>query len=263
MRAARLALALLLTACGDRTLPATDGGLADGPSLESDGAPGLDVPGADGACVRPPGGCFSSQDCPAGQECKGCFADPCCPMCAVCYGRCAPSSECWSNVDCAPGDYCAFADADCGKTKPGTCTARPAVCPDGLSPCCGCDGKTYLSSCDANAAGVTVAAAGACNQAACESLNQAYVAALQSAKACCPMCAALQCVNKVESDLACHGCLTHVNDTTKLNALAAQWKGLSCDTIPWGPCPGMTCPPEGVGVCDGASSTCQDTWPTP
>lgn len=39
-------------------------------------------------------GCYSDNDCPAGQHCSvsdgDCKTDPNCPMCAVCYGECVP-----------------------------------------------------------------------------------------------------------------------------------------------------------------------------
>lgn len=80
--AVAVALALALGAgCTDRSVP--------GDQPPWDGS----VQGkTDGQCVRPPGGCFSSNDCPQGQECKGCGADPCCPMCTVCYGQCVPAA---------------------------------------------------------------------------------------------------------------------------------------------------------------------------
>ncbi len=94
----------LVSACGERSrLPAQqDGSTRDG-FIPTDGG-GLKKKDA---CVRPPNGCFSSNDCKQGYTCVGCGADPCCPMCAVCYGTCQPKTPgaCSSNKDCLEGSY--------------------------------------------------------------------------------------------------------------------------------------------------------------
>jgi hypothetical protein len=262
----RCALALLLVAgCGGRS-PTDRPDAAGLDSLRSDGKlPTSDdrVPGLDG-CVRPPGGCFSTKDCPAGQECRGCGADPCCPMCAVCYGKCEPATPglCTSNAGCKPGELCVL-DGVCQVTggKGGECKPRPQACPEYYSPTCGCDGKTYGNECEAHAAGVSVKHKGACPQT-CADMEKAYAATLPAAKVCCPMCDSIQCAKKVKSSLGCP-CETYVHATNTaalqmLSALEQQWAQSNCVSG----CPPVPCPALKGATCEGASSTgtCKDLY---
>ena len=65
---------------------------------------------------------------------------------------------------CADGEFCNFpAEMVCGAADgQGTCTQKPMGCDKVLDPVCGCDGKSYGNACEANAAGVSVAAKGNC-----------------------------------------------------------------------------------------------------
>jgi predicted secreted protein len=78
----------------------------------------------------------------------------------------AASQTCggFRGQSCAPGYYCNFtAAAGCGfADQTGKCDARPELCPAVIIPVCGCDGKTYNNSCEANRAGVDVHTAGQC-----------------------------------------------------------------------------------------------------
>ena len=73
-------------------------------------------------------------------------------------GECQPTS-CLSNDGCLGQDYCYFETCD---QQSGTCTPRPAACPDVWDPVCGCDGQTYGNACFAAMAGVSVEHHGAC-----------------------------------------------------------------------------------------------------
>lgn len=69
---------------------------------------------------------------------------------------------------CNDGQYCNWLPKDiCGAADAaGTCAYRPEICMALYSPVCGCDDKTYGNSCNAAAAGVSVASQGACAPAA-------------------------------------------------------------------------------------------------
>ena len=65
-----------------------------------------------------------------------------------------------SNTGCGKGQFCKSLDGLCyGK---GDCAPAMLMCPDIFQPTCGCDGKTYGNTCDANSAGVNVLAPGEC-----------------------------------------------------------------------------------------------------
>ncbi len=66
---------------------------------------------------------------------------------------------------CGSADsYCDYAiAASCGAgDQTGKCDAKPQFCPAVIIPVCGCDGKTYNNSCEANRSGASVSKAGPC-----------------------------------------------------------------------------------------------------
>ena len=69
-----------------------------------------------------------------------------------------------AHTKCAAGTFCRFGDGSCGTAEAvGECEPIPGSCATAPSaPVCGCDGKTYPSRCAADAAGVSVIAAGTC-----------------------------------------------------------------------------------------------------
>ncbi len=80
-------------------------------------------------------------------------------------GMCASTCGGASEVACTDETtYCHFMDGVCGAGSAlGTCNPVPTTCAGAApSPVCGCDRKTYASACEAQQAGTSVAAQGAC-----------------------------------------------------------------------------------------------------
>lgn len=68
------------------------------------------------------------------------------------------------GAGCDMGLFCSFPEeALCGAAdQTGVCTVLAQVCPDVWAPVCGCDGDIYGNSCEAQAAGVSVAPMSSC-----------------------------------------------------------------------------------------------------
>jgi hypothetical protein len=97
--------------------------------------------------------CPSAKDCPTGTAGSG--SQP------------GTGDTCGGIIgaQCGKGEFCSFpVSAKCGAgDQTGKCQTKPEACDKSLFPVCGCDGKTYGNACEANAAGVSIASEGACN----------------------------------------------------------------------------------------------------
>ena len=264
---------LLLLACSGRRVGLSDDG-------------GDEVPDSHmtpDACVPPPGGCFSKEDCPPGYDCVGCEPDPCCTggCDAVCYGSCVlvkppPPSHCNDNADCDPGEYCHLDPGECvlAVAQGGECRERPEGCPLAAtcSWICGCDGLSHCSACLAHQAGINVAHIGKC-QMSCTEINKAYEAAVQQARTCAPEEPNLPCTLKVWNALptGCPcPCETYVNPANtmalqQMQVLEQKWVAQKCGPgLP--PPPDMACcalypacmPLSGAVCSTAAGDMCQD-----
>ncbi|HEY8430582.1 MAG TPA: hypothetical protein VIL20_19515 [Sandaracinaceae bacterium] len=108
--------------------------------------------------------------CAPGQVCCNSSCNLCAPPDAAC-ATVLCTHECTSDADCGPGEFCRFPDGACGGA--GLCTALVSECRDVVQETCGCDGVTYLSPCDAFAAGVSVRHDGACRAEPCAAQDAA------------------------------------------------------------------------------------------
>lgn len=108
-------------------------------------------------------GCTAEGRCPTGRSCcaltSTCIPDSCRDCCTIP----PPGSvtTCRTNADCPSQAY--FCQLN-GCDSVGGCVVRPSStnCAGVSEPVCGCDRRTYVNACLANAAGVAVAADGMC-----------------------------------------------------------------------------------------------------
>jgi hypothetical protein len=120
---------------------------------------------AEGVCVEGPASCPTDVDLVCG--CDGNTYDNAClalqmEVTVEFTGACGSGNLCGgANPACAAGEICRIEAGLCSTLAEGTCVPEPWNCPD-IEPVCGCDGKTYLSACEAAVEGVTVAFEGAC-----------------------------------------------------------------------------------------------------
>jgi len=83
----------------------------------------------------------------------------------VYFGKTVANAQygCTNNYQCQQGQYCEKREGDCNGW--GTCTNKPYSysCPYNLDPVCGCDGREYVTPCNAALSGINVANKGGCD----------------------------------------------------------------------------------------------------
>ncbi len=198
--------------------------------------------------------------CPEPCECDA-LADPVCGADGVTYdnpclagcagvaidrpGRCE-DQPCGSRglEACAAEAYCDFAEG-CGEDDGGgQCRPRPDACPEVIEPVCGCDGVSYGNACEANAAGVDVAAEGMCDTGCdCPALIE-------------PVCG----VDGVTYDNACLAACAMV-EVDHPNPCPAVCGGMADDTCAddaWCDYDGPCRAPDAQGICRPRPDGCDD-----
>jgi hypothetical protein len=126
-------------------------------------------PAAEGKCVSAPETCSDEfapvcgcDDVTYDNACSAALSEA-----PVAYeGECADDADLCGGDDelaCMEGDLCLRKIGSCESTDVGVCIGTPMECPKGIELVCGCDDVTYDNACRAYQAGVSVAAAGACD----------------------------------------------------------------------------------------------------
>jgi len=93
-------------------------------------------------------------------------------------------------------------------------------------------------------------------------ISPAHAKAFAAARACSPFLDNIQCTQLADPGLVCASCPTHVNDTTRLDALRAQFEAMPDCPLIKPPCALPNCPTTGMGACvandGGPTGTCVD-----
>jgi hypothetical protein len=153
---------------------------------------------------------------------------------------------------CPAGQFCKRDVGLCGPDDKGVCTREPATCQQISAPVCGCNGTTYDNACLADAAGVSVEHAGACEtQTACGGTAGATCEADQFCKRDEGACAADAAGVCERLPVTCPSALAPVcgcDGTTYTNSCFADAAGIAVQHD--GPCEqGSACGGVDGGTC--------------
>lgn len=195
--------------------------------------------------------------CEVGQVC----CNESCGICTAPGEACieiACATECATNADCAPTEYCATPHCPDGP-RDGTCIPRPEGCFTNVDPVCGCDGTTYPNACEAGRAGVVVASDGECG--ACGAMDArgegdcaAIVGVVWDGQRCTMIggcsCVGADCADTYATIAECEGARLGCHSCTPQDAvgegpcdalLGVFWDGASCVSQSGCSCAGADC----------------------
>jgi len=138
------------------------------------------------------------------------------------------------------------------------CSSTAMPVPDGAAGATGSAGTTGAGGNGAGGGG----GGGGGGGDTCAALGVAYDAAYQRAITCSPFVNSVQCAQLASPSLPCPSCMLHVNDTTELDQIRAQYDTAHCPPVP---CPAIACILPGTGTCvandGGATGTCKSLYP--
>lgn len=180
--------------------------------------------------------------------------------------------------ECGGDSFCSFEPGSCGELDhPGVCKPRPSICNRIFQPVCGCDGRSYGNSCEAEVAGVSIDHQGpceardVCEPQAARGIGQCeiFFGFAWDGAACVPLggcsCDGPDCARLSETEEECeavHAACVDAGPVTCGGITGRSCPGLgscveasTCSTLSGEGCP-VCSDCEGICECSGANVLC-------